>query len=45
MTNTDFIKRVSHPEPGMAQKAYFKDLVANFNKQASELIDQITSLA
>ncbi len=45
MTDTDFIKRVSHPEPGMAQKVYFKDLITQFNKQTGELVDQITGLA
>ena len=37
--NENFICRVSHPEPGMPSKAYFKDLIAEFNKQASAIID------
>lgn len=45
MTNTDFIKRVSHPEPGLKQGAYYKQLIIDFNKQTSELIDQIGNLA
>lgn len=45
MTNTNFIKRVSHPEPGMKQNVYFKNLIADFNKQASEIVDQIGNLA
>lgn len=45
MTNTDFIKRVSHPEPGLRQSAYYKQLIIDFNKQTSELIDQIGNLA
>ncbi len=45
MTNSDFIKRVSHPEPGMKTKAYYKKLILDFNKQADELIDQINALA
>ena len=45
MTNTEFIKRISHPEPGITQKVYFKDLIAKFNKQASEIVDQIANLA
>ena len=45
MTNSDFIKRVSHPEPGIKGKAYYKQLIIDFNKQTSELIDQINSLA
>lgn len=45
MTNTDFIKRVSHPEPGLKQSAYYKQLIIDFNKQTGELIDQISNLA
>ncbi len=45
MTNTDFIKRISHPEPGITPKVYFKDLITKFNKQASEIVDQIANLA
>ena len=45
MTNSDFIKRISHPEPGIPAKNYFKDLVAEFNKQANEIVDQISNLA
>lgn len=45
MTNTDFIKRVSHPEPGQKQTTYYKHLIADFNKQVSEIVDQINNLA
>ena len=45
MTNNDFIKRISHPEPGIKQSLYFKKLVTEFNKQTSEIIDQICNLA
>lgn len=45
MLNSDFIKRISHIEPGIEPKAYFKDMIANFNKQADEIIDQISNLA
>ena len=45
MLNTDFIKRVSHPEPGVKPPLYFKNLITDFNKQSSEIIDQITNLA
>lgn len=45
MLNTDFIKRVSHPEPGVKPMLYFKNLITDFNKQSSEIIDQITNLA
>ena len=45
MTNSDFIKRVSHPEPGMKPTAYFKQLIEDFNKQVDEIIDQISNLS
>ena len=44
MINTSFIKRVSHPEPGLSSKVYYKNLVNDFNQQSSEIIDQIASL-
>lgn len=44
ITRNDFVKRVSHPEPGMAPKAYYSRLVEDFNLRASEIIDQIGSL-
>ena len=40
----DFIARVSHPEPGMAPKKYFKVLVKDFNNAMSETIDNISNL-
>lgn len=43
-THNNFICRVSHPEPGMPQKAYYKTLVRDFNKEATEFIDQILAL-
>ena len=39
-----FIRRISHPEPGMSAKRYYKNLREQFTIQASELIDQIKSL-
>ncbi len=45
MINSDFISRVSHPEPGVKQKTYYKKLTIDFNKQVSEIIDQISNLA
>lgn len=39
--NDDYIRRISHPEPGMPQKAYFKDLSINFQKSVVEIIDNI----
>lgn len=41
----NYIRRVSHPEPGMAQKAYFKDLIQKFNNEAEGIIDQISTIA
>ena len=39
----NFIRRISHPEPGMAAKTYYKDLREKFAAQASELLDQINN--
>ena len=40
----DFTARVSHPEPGMPPKAYYKDLCEKFAAQVSELADQIHNI-
>lgn len=40
----DFLSRISHPEPGMPAKQYFKVLREKFAAQASELIDQINNM-
>lgn len=40
----DYVKRVSHLEPGMEPKEYYKKLVGDFNQQISEIIDQVTNL-
>lgn len=42
--HNDYISRVSHPEPGMSQKAYYKDVKDKFNGQIGELIDSIANL-
>ena len=44
MVNSDFIKRVSHPEPGIKPGAYYQNLIHDFNKQVSEIIDQISNI-
>ena len=44
MVNDDFIKRVSHPEPGIKPGDYYKSLFADFSKQVGEIIDQISNL-
>lgn len=41
----DFVARISHPEPGMPQKHYYKVLKQDFSKQINELIDQVYALA
>ena len=43
-TQQDFVNRISHPQPGMRKKAYFKDLKESFNNQVNELIDHISNL-
>ena len=41
--HNDYIRRVSHVEPGMPAAKFFKDLITKFNKQVSEIIDQISN--
>lgn len=40
----NYISRVSHPEPGMAPKRYFKDLRGKFSAEAGEALDHINSI-
>ncbi len=40
----DFTHRVSHPEPGIDAKVYFKDLTDKFNAGIEELAEQINNL-
>lgn len=42
--HNDYIRRISHIEPGMEAKIFFKALNQDFNKQVSEIIDQIVNL-
>ena len=42
--HTEFVSRISHPEPGMKRKAYYKKLVEDFNKNVNEIIDQLNGL-
>jgi len=42
--NCDFVNRVSHPEPGLAQKDYFKKLTTSFEEQVTEIIDQMNNM-
>lgn len=39
------ICRVSHPEPGVPVKAYFKDLRVTFVQQVEEIVEQLNALA
>ena len=41
---SDYVARISHPEPGMSKKEYYKNLRAGFTAQASEIIDHINTL-
>lgn len=38
-----YIKRISHPEPGVPAKRYYKDLREKFSSQVNEILDQINS--
>jgi len=40
----DFIRRISHPEPGMPATKFYKTLREEFAAHVSEIIDQITTL-
>ena len=43
--HNNYIRRVSHVQPGMPAKVYFKDLKEKFSKDVNEIIDQINNLA
>ena len=38
-----YIKRISHPEPGIPAKKYYKDLREKFSSQVNEILEQINS--
>ena len=40
----DMLNRVSHPEPGMKAKAYFKKLRADMVGHTEEIVEQIKAL-
>jgi len=40
----NYVGRISHIEPGMKAKDYFKDLREKFDAEANEIIDQICNL-
>jgi hypothetical protein len=39
----NYISRISHPEPGLSAKVYFKDLTKHFAAEVSEIQDQLQS--
>lgn len=44
ITRNDYVARISHPEPGMTPKVYYKTLIKDFNNQTSDIIDKIGNL-
>ncbi len=40
----DYVCRISHPEPGMSAKKYFKDLKEKFSIQIEEIADNISNI-
>lgn len=40
----NYVCRVSHPEPGMPPKSYFKDLKEKFTIQIEEITDNIANI-
>lgn len=44
LIHDDYVRRVSHPEPGMKPKKFFGNLKNSFNKQIGEVVDQICNL-
>lgn len=40
----EYTSRISHVEPGLPAKKYFKDLTEKFNADVSDIIDQINNL-
>ena len=37
----DYIRRISHPEPGMDPNDYFKDLREKFSAEVNDIVDQM----
>lgn len=44
MVRQNYVRRVSHPEPGMPARAYFKDLKTRLNEQITEITDNIANI-
>ena len=43
--HSNYIRRVSHVQPGMPAKVYFEDLKDKFSKEVNEIVDQLNNLA
>ena len=43
--HSNYSRRVSHVQPGMPAKVYFKDLKDKFSKEVNEIVDQLNNLA
>ena len=43
--HSNYIRRVSHVQPGMPAKVYFKDLKDKFSKEVNQSVDQLNNLA
>ena len=44
IVQSNYVCRISHPEPGMSKKAYFKDLKEKFTAQIEEITDNIANI-
>lgn len=44
MLRRDYLSRVSHPEPGILPRKYYRQLVADFTKEVSCISDQLSSV-
>jgi hypothetical protein len=44
LMHSNYISRISHIEPGIKPKTYFKDLREKFHADVNEIVDQINNL-
>ncbi len=44
MVHEQYLTRVSHPEPGLKAKTYYKNLTSDFDKEVTEIVDQIANI-
>ena len=42
--HSNYIRRVSHPEPGLKAKAYYKDLNDRFYAETEEMVNNIINM-